>query len=90
MARNDEMMTAHEDRTIEITINKKPVEIVQGEHTGREIKQAAIDAGLPVQLDFVLTEIHGGSPNRPTIGNEDTVNVHPGSKFSLIADDDDS
>jgi hypothetical protein len=90
MAPKDQVDAAQRGRTIEITINKKPVEITQGEHTGLEIKQAAIDAGLPVQLDFVLTEIHGNSPNRPTIGNGDTVEVNPGSKFSLIADDDDS
>ena len=78
------------DRTIEIAVNKKPVNITQGEHTGLEIKQAAINAGLTVQLDFVLTQIHGESHNRPTIGDSDTVKVNPGSKFSLIADDDDS
>lgn len=91
MARNDDVATvAQHDRTIEITVNKKPVTITQGEHSGLEIKQAAIAAGLPVQVDFVLTEIHGNSPNRPTIGNGDQVEVHPGSKFALIADDDDS
>jgi hypothetical protein len=90
MTPKDEVDAAQHDRTIEITVNKKPVGITQGEHTGLEIKQAAIDAGLAVQLDFVLTQIHGESPNRPTIGDGDTVNVNPGSKFSLIADDDDS
>lgn len=91
MARNDEEVTAsQQDRTIEITINKRSVPITQGKHTGFEVKQAAINAGLQVQLDFVLTEIHGNSPNRPTIGNDDTVNIHPGSNFALIADDDDS
>lgn len=87
-------MSANESKVaakqITITVNKKPVEITQGKHTGLEIKQAAINSGLPVQLDFVLTEIHGNSPNRPTIGNDDSVEVHPGSTFALIADDDDS
>ena len=90
MLGNDEAAASQQDRIIEITINKKTVKISQGKHKGIEIKQAAIDAGLRVQLDFVLTQIHGDSANRPTIGNDDTVNVHPGSKFSLIADDDDS
>lgn len=87
---DEEVLATQKDRTIEIIVNKKAVSITQGKHTGLEIKQAAVDAGLAVQLDFVLTEIHGNSPNRPTIGNGDVVTVHPGSKFSLIADDDDS
>ena len=38
-----------------IQVNGKPVEIHQPVLTGLEIKKAAIAAGLPIQLDFVLS-----------------------------------
>ena len=46
----------------EETRNKGPVEVTVNNHkvkvhtpaTGREIKQAAIDAGVPIELDFIL------------------------------------
>lgn len=76
------------EKLITILVNKKEVRITQGEHIGLDIKRAAINAGLKVQLDFVLTEIHG--QNRDVIGDNDHIKVHPNSKFALIADDDDS
>jgi hypothetical protein len=75
--------------TVTITVNNRPV-IVEGPRvSGLDIKQAAIDQGLTITLDFVLSEIR---PNgRPRIiGNEDEVTVNKNSAFTAIADDDDS
>ena len=75
---------------ITITVNNKPVKMTKGKHTGLEVKDAAIAAQLPVTRDFVLTELHGKSEPRKTIGDADSVNIHEGSEFALVADDDDS
>ncbi len=75
---------------VTITVNKKPVVMTQGKHTGGDVKDAAIAAGLPVTRDFVLTELLGKGEPRKTIGNDDPVTIHENSEFSLVADDDDS
>jgi hypothetical protein len=75
---------------VTITVNNKAVTMTKGKHIGGEVKDAAIAAKLPVTRDFVLTEIHGKSEPRKTIGNDDPVNIHENSEFSLVADDDDS
>lgn len=76
-------------RTVSITVNNRPVTVTGPRVTGLEIKQAAIDQGVPIGLDFVLSELR---PNgRPQIvGNEDPVTVNKNSKFTAVADDDDS
>ncbi len=75
---------------VKIIVNTKPVRMTKGKHVGADVKDAAIAAELPVSREFVLTEIHGKSEPRKTIGNEDPVNIHENSEFSLVADDDDS
>jgi hypothetical protein len=75
--------------SVTITVNNRPVTVTGPRLTGLEIKQAAIDQGVPIGLDFVLSELR---PNgRPRIvGNEDVVTVNKNSKFTAVADDDDS
>jgi hypothetical protein len=92
MARDEENKGKddHEAKVVTINVNNKPVSMTKGKHTGIEVKDAAIAAGLPVTRDFVLTELHGNNEPRKTIGNEDSVNIHDKSEFSLVADDDDS
>src|SRR4051794_24182342 len=46
-----------------ITVNGSPVSVAGPKTTGRQIKQAAIDGGVPIQLDFILSE---ELPNRKT------------------------
>lgn len=75
--------------TVQVTLNGEPVEVPAPKATGLEIKQAAIAAGLPVQLDFVLSQER---PNGDTkiVGNEDEVVVNKTSKFVLVPADDNS
>lgn len=75
--------------TVSVLINEKPVDVPAPKATGLEIKQAAINAGLPVQLDFILSEER---PNGDTdiVGDTDEVTINKNSKFIALAPDDNS
>lgn len=74
---------------IQITVNGRPVILPKEDVNGRQIKEAAIQQGVPIQLDFVLQE---ELPNGHTkiIGDGDEIKVHPHDKFTAIAHDDNS
>ena len=76
-------------RTITITVNEHPVQVPARELTGREIKQAAMDQGVAIGLDFVLYE-HLGQHRTRIVGDDEPVRVHPGSRFEALANDDNS
>lgn len=78
-----------DNREIEITLNEKPVRLVGREHTGREIKDAAIAQGVNIQPNFVLS-IERGRGKTEVVGDTDTVKLHPNERFVAIADDDNS
>ena len=71
---------AVERRTITVTVNERPVQVIERELTGREIKQAALDQGVSIDLDFVLYE-HLGQQRTRIVGDDEPVHVHPGSRF---------
>jgi hypothetical protein len=75
--------------TIKITVNKRPVRVEEKTLTGLEIKEAAIAQGVPIQLDFVLSE-HLKHGETKIIGDNDPVEVHGGEKFTAVAGDDNS
>jgi len=64
--------------------------MLPGRHTtGFQIKDAAIRAGIPIQLDFVLSEVrpHG---EQKIISDDQKVNVKDGTEFWAIPGDDNS
>lgn len=75
--------------TVTVMVNNRAVVIPAPKATGREIKEAAISSGLPIKLDFVLSEER---PNGDTdiVGDLDTVTANPRSRFVAIAPDDNS
>lgn len=75
--------------TVTVLVNEKPVEVPAPKATGLEIKQAAVNAGLPVQIDFVLSEERQNG-NTDIVGDDDEVTVNKNSKFLAIAPDDNS
>lgn len=75
--------------TVTVHVNEKPVEVPAPKATGLEIKQAAMNAGLPVQLDFVLSEEEQNGTTR-IVGDGDEVTVNKNSRFLAIAPDDNS
>jgi len=72
-----------------ITVNERPVEIEGPRVTGLEIKEAAIAAGLPIGLDFLLTEEEANGRAK-VIGDTDIVTVEKNSRFDAVSGDDNS
>lgn len=75
--------------TTQIKVNKKTVEVEGPRLTGIQIKQAAIDQGVKIELDFELKQL---LPNgdRKIIGDDDVVTVNKNSMFVATAADDNS
>ena len=72
-----------------ITVNENSVPITGHRHTGLEIKQAAIAAGLNIQLDFILSveKAHG---KMDLVRDDEEVTVNTNSRFEAIPNDDHS
>ncbi len=68
---------------------KNPVKITRGEHKGIEIKQAAIDQGVKIKLDFILS-LEKENGDTDIIGDNDPVKVKKGQHYTAVADDDNS
>lgn len=75
--------------SIEITVNNRPVGVEDKHLTGLQIKQAAIAQGVPIQLDFLLSEQLKHGETR-IVGDADEVKVDKHSKFTAVAGDDNS
>jgi thioredoxin reductase len=76
-------------RTVEIKVNNKPVQIHGPRVTGLQIKETAKAQGVAIELDFVLSEVqHSGETK--VVGDKDIVTVTKHSKFTAVADDDNS
>lgn len=78
--------TKHEAR---ITVNDQPVVLKRGKDSGLEIKQAAVNAGVPIQIDFVLSEVRPNGEQK-VIPDDREVEVKDGDEFWAIPGDDNS
>jgi hypothetical protein len=76
------------EKAIEIIVNKKTVTVTKHKITGLEVKQAAIDAGVQIQLTHQLALIK--EKKRQIIGDTDEVKVENGTTFVATASDDNS
>lgn len=76
-------------RTVEVLVNEHPVKLIGHRHTGYEIKEAAIHAGVKIESDFVLS-VEYESGRRKIVGDTDVIEVREGMRFVAIADDDNS
>ncbi len=76
------------EREVVISVNGKPVTVLGPKATGLEIKQAAIDQGVPIRLDFLLYEERPGKNHQ--VRDDEEVHVHKHSRFIAIANDDNS
>ena len=75
--------------TVTVHVNSKPVDVPSPKATGRQIKEASISAGLPIELDFVLSHELANAKSE-IVGDDDKVAVNPQSRFLAIAPDDNS
>lgn len=87
--RKSDSHSGEDKKKVEIRVNGKKVEMIGREHTGLEIKKAAIDQGVNIKLDFLLYLIREGQPNEP-IGDNQQIKISSDSRFHAIADDDNS
>ena len=74
---------------VEIKVNNNAVKIRHGWRTGLEIKTAAIDQGVKIQLSFTLSEDLPDGTSK-LVGDSDRVWIKGGEQFLAIDDHDDS
>ena len=77
-------------RTYTITVNDD-TEVALTEHnlTGAEIKAAAIEAGAPIQPDFVLSKVLPNGKQR-IVPDDKQIHVKDGDEFWAVPGDDNS
>ena len=76
-------------RPVFITVNRKEVKVDGPKVSGLEIKEAAIEQGLAIELDFTLAEETSDGKEK-IIGDADIVEVTEKSVFFATAGDDNS
>ncbi len=74
---------------VTVTVNNKPVVVTGPRVTGLQVKEAAIEQKVQIELDFLLSlELPNGETQ--IVGDSDTITVNKHSKFTAVADDDNS
>ena len=89
---SDAVTTAVTDtptRPVFITVNRKEVKVDGPKVSGLEIKEAAIEQGVAIELDFKLAEETSDGKHK-NIGDRDIVEVTNKSVFFATAGDDNS
>ncbi len=81
------MSDAHE-KPVSILVNEKPVSLPDHKATGKQIKQAAIDQGVAIKIEFNLFRLTGHAQH--LVGDAETVTLHNGERFRAVAPDDNS
>jgi hypothetical protein len=76
-------------REARVTVNGQFVVLASRKVTGLQIKDAAIAAGVPIQLDFVLSEVRP-SGEQKIIPDDREITVKTGDEFWAIPGDDNS
>ena len=89
MASDEDVKTGIDDGKIEVTLNDKPVVLEGSKQTGESIKKAAINQGVNIKEDFVLSIELGGGKTK-LIGDGEFIEVHPNDRFLAIENDDNS
>jgi hypothetical protein len=73
-----------------VKVNGKAVQLSKHRVTGLEIKQAAIDAGVEIKIDFELTEeAREGKPAR-NVADDEPITVTKHSEFLAVDPEEDS
>lgn len=77
------------ERNVRVTVNDQFVVLAERKVTGLEIKQAAVAAGVPIQLDFVLSEVRP-SGEQKIVPDDRELPIKDGDQFWAIPGDDNS
>ena len=89
MASDEDVKTGIDDGKIEVTLNDKPAVLEGSKQTGESIKKAAINQGVNIKEDFVLSIELGGGKTK-LVGDGEFIEVHPNDRFLAIENDDNS
>ena len=89
MASDKEVKGGIDDGKVEVTVNDKPVVLEGSKQTGENIKKAAIEQGVNIKEDFVLSRELGGGKTE-LVGDTQFIEVHPNDRFVAIENDDNS
>lgn len=84
-----EEVEAERHHLVEITVNKKHVEVEGPTATGLQVKEAAIAQGVDIEITFLLSEKLADHKTKK-IGDDEVVHLHKGEEFVAVADDDNS
>lgn len=76
-------------KVITIHVNDHPVDMEGHKVTGFEIKESAIAQDVPIEIDFVLSELTGSRCTQ-IIGDDDAIKINKHSRFIATAHDDNS
>jgi Multiubiquitin len=76
-------------KAVQIIVNKSLVTLPDRHTTGYAIKEAAISAGVQIELSFQLSVKHGPHQTQ-IIGDAETITIHDGLVFVAVAGDDNS
>ena len=75
-------------RSVTIKVNHKPVVLTRRRVTGLQIKQAAIEQGVAIKIDFLLFKVDGD--RQVLIGDADKIVAQDCDDFRCVAPDDNS
>ncbi len=91
METEDIEQAAEHDRPIRITVtvNERPVTFTERRVSGLQIKQAAIEQGVNIRVDFVLYIVRGPGHLHP-VADHEVVNLTEHERFRATAPDDNS
>jgi len=86
VASEQEVRNLGEHGKIEITVNDKPVVLEGAKQTGANVKKAAIEQGVDIKEDFVLS-IELGDGKTRLVGDDEEIEVNNGERFLATAND---
>lgn len=72
-----------------ITVNTKPVPMNDHRVTGLQVKEAAIAAGVEIEIDFQLS-VRRPNGKFEVVADTEPVNINRSSQFRAVAPDDNS
>jgi sulfur carrier protein ThiS len=72
------------EHVVAVSVNGLPVKLLGNSETGKEIKTAAIEQGVPIHLHFVLEEDLPDGGHREITDHEE-VRLHEGLRFTARA-----
>jgi len=74
---------------VTVIVNGQNIELIGPRITGLQVIKAAIDQGVRIDLDFILSMLIAAGKSK-IIGNDDIVTINKNSEFIATAHDDNS